>query len=255
MIVATFNVNSARAHLQNILGWIGEFAPDVVLMQEIKCETQAFPALEFEDRGYNVKAFGQKSYNGVAIISKHSIEDIQCGIPGYGDPAARYMDALVGGRLRVANLYAPNGNPVGSEKFPYKLEWMKKLRGRLEELIKNDEEIIVGGDFNVIRRDDMVYDAKSMADDAVMRPESRAAFDALLAPGLFEAYDAIKPGAAEYTYWDYRAGAFAKDRGMVLDYFLLNEQARAKLLDVGVDKSPRACEHSSDHTPLWVELK
>jgi exodeoxyribonuclease-3 len=204
--------------------------------------------------GYHVKAYGQKSYNGAAILARHTIEDVTCGIPGFADPSARYIEAVVGGRIRVASLYAPNGNPTGTDKFRYKIEWMEKLRAHLRSLLKNDEAIVAGGDFNVVRRDDMIYNAQAFKDDAIMRPESREEMEKLLALGLEDAWTAMHGAEIGYTYWDYRAGAFAKNHGITLDYFLLNSQARKILKGASVDKSPRGREHASDHAPLWIEI-
>jgi exodeoxyribonuclease-3 len=255
MIIATSNVNSVRAHLPNILEWLRAFSPDVVLLQEIKVETRGFPYMEFEDMGYAAKAFGQKSYNGVAILSRPSVEDVVCGLPTLpDDPTARYMEAVIDGRVRVINAYMPNGNPVPGEKFDYKLKWMEKFRGHVRELLENNEALVIGGDFNVVLKDEWVYDPKAFADDAIMQPESREAMRRLLSLGLDDAYDALHPNEAGYTYWGYRGGSLRKGNGIRLDYFLLNRQARDGLKAAGVDKSPREGEHASDHAPLWVEL-
>jgi exodeoxyribonuclease-3 len=253
--IATFNVNSVRAHIGSITGWLREFSPDVALLQEIKVETRAFPYMEFEDMGYSVKAFGQKSYIGVAILSRMSIEDVACGLPTFpDDPSARYIEAVIGGRLRVINAYMPNGNPAPGEKFDYKLAWMEKFREHLEELLENDEALVIGGDFNVVLKDEWVYDAKAFADDAVMRPESREAMTRILKLGFVDAFQTVHPGEVGYTYWGYRAGGLRRNHGMTLDYFLLNGKAAAMLSDAGIDKSPREAEHASDHAPLWISL-
>ncbi|MDR1009212.1 MAG: exodeoxyribonuclease III [Rickettsiales bacterium] len=254
MLIATFNVNSVRAHIENILEWLRAFRPDVALLQEIKCETDAFPKMLFDEAGYNSAAYGQKSYNGVAILARDSIEDVETGLPTFKeDPQARYIEALIGGRLRVANLYAPNGDPVGTEKFSYKLEWMRRFNEHAAHLARLDEEVVIGGDFNVIKTDAYAYNPKLFKDSAVMQPEPRTLFYEAVDKGLADAYATLNPDKVEYTYFDYRGNTLAKDNGLVLDYFLTNKNV--KLEDAGVDKSPRARPHASDHAPLWIEIK
>ena len=257
MIIATFNVNSVRAHLPNILEWIKDFSPDVILMQEIKCETDVFPYMEFEDMGYNVKVFGQKTYNGVAILSKFSIEDVIFGLPTFpNDTQARYIEAVIDGHVRVASVYAPNGNPVPSEKFEYKKEWMKYFYEHVKSLLNNDEELILGGDFNVALTDREIYNPKAFEDDAITQPESRQAMQKLFDLGLSDGYRLLNPDNDKaYTYFGYRGGCFQKGFGILLDYFLLNTKAKKNLTNAGIDLSPRGKEKPSDHTPLWIEVK
>jgi exodeoxyribonuclease-3 len=247
MRIATFNVNSVRAHLGNILEWLGSSGVDTLLMQETKCVDEAFPKEPFEDMGFNVEVFGQKSYNGVAILSRYSIEDVNRGIPGYGDTQARYMDAAIGGYFRVANVYAPNGNPIGTEKFGYKLEWMRRFRDRAGDLLNLDEPLLVAGDFNVVLDDGLIYNPEAFRDDAIMQPESRTAFRAVEALGFRVADN------REYTYYGYRGGSFARDRGIVLDYFLAG--ARVRVLSVYADRTPREAPGASDHVPLVLETQ
>ncbi len=257
MIIATFNVNSVRAHIQNILDWIKEFSPDVILMQEIKCETNAFPYMEFEDAGYNVKVFGQKSYNGVAILSRYSIEDVVCGLPTFPeDKSARYIEAVIDGRIRVASVYAPNGNPVPSEKFEYKKEWMNRFESYVKTLLNNDEAIVFGGDYNVALTDREIYNPKAFEDDAITQPESREAMNNLFSLGLTDSFRIFNPDNDKaYTYFGYRGGCFQKGYGILLDYFLANKKACSLLTNAGIDLSPRGKEKASDHTPLWIEIK
>ncbi len=257
MIIATFNVNSVRAHLPNILDWIKEFSPDVILMQEIKCETNVFPYMEFEDIGYNVKVFGQKSYNGVAILSRYSIEDVTVGLPTFTeDSQSRYIEAIIDGHIRVASVYAPNGNPVPSDKFEYKKEWMKRFNQHVQTLLKNDEGLIIGGDFNVALTDREIYNPKAFIDDAITQPESRQGMKELFNLGLSDCYRIFNPDNNKaYTYFGYRGGCFQKGYGILLDYFLVNNKAKDIIINAGIDLNPRSKEKPSDHTPLWIEIK
>ena len=257
MIIATFNVNSVRAHLLNILNWIKEFSPDVILMQEIKCENHAFPYMEFEDAGYNVKVFGQKSYNGVAILSRPSIEDVTTSLPTFPeDKSARYIEAVIDGHIRIASVYAPNGNPVPSEKFEYKKEWMNRFHDHIKTLLNNDEPLIFGGDFNVALTDREIYNPKAFEDDAITQPESRQGMKNLFDLGLTDTYRIFNPNNDKaYTYFGYRGGCFQKGYGILLDYFLINDKAKSIVTGAGIDLSPRGKEKSSDHTPLWIEVK
>ena len=257
MIIATFNVNSVRAHLPNILNWIKEFSPDVILMQEIKCETNVFPYMEFEDIGYNIKVFGQKSYNGVAILSRYSIEDVITGLPSFPEDAqARYIEAVIDGHIRIASVYAPNGNPVPSEKFEYKKEWMNHFCEHIKSLMNNDEALIIGGDFNVALSDREIYNPKAFEDDAITQPESRQGMKNLFDLGLYDCYRIFNPDNNKaYTYFGYRGGCFQKGYGILLDYFLVNKKAKENIINAGIDLTPRAEEKPSDHTPLWIEIK
>lgn len=256
MKIAIFNVNSIKARLPNFLAWLKEFAPDVALLQEIKCVDDAFPRLEIEDAGYNVATHGQKTYNGVAILSKSPIEDVVRGLPGdKSDEQARYMEATVFGKVRVAAIYLPNGNPLGTEKFSYKLAWMDRLRARIAASLPQGEIAIWGGDYNVIPTDSDVWDARAMKDDALMQPESRARFRSIQHLGLTDAFRALHPEPHRYSFWDYQAGAWQKDHGMLIDYLMLSPQAADRLMASGIDKGPRGKEKASDHTPVWCEIR
>ena len=257
MKIATFNVNSIKARLPNVLTWLKEFDPDVALFQELKCMDDAFPRLEIEDAGYNVETHGQKSYNGVAILSKYPLEDVQARLPGdENDEQARYLEATVDGKVRVSAIYLPNGNPIDTEKFPYKIKWMERLRARATELLRDyDIPVVLGGDYNVIEVDDDCYDAQRLAKDALMQPESRREFKALQHLGFTNAFKALNPGVHQYSYWDYQAGAWPKDNGLLIDHLLLNSYAADVLKASGIDKNPRGQEKASDHTPVWCELE
>ena len=254
MKIATFNVNSIKARLPRVLEWLREAAPDVALLQEIKTVDEAFPAMEIEDLGYNIEVHGQKTYNGVAILSKRPIEDVTRGLPGdLGDQHARYIEATIGG-LRIASIYLPNGNPVVSVKYSYKLAWMERLIDHVRDtLLPIEQPFVLGGDFNVIPADLDVYDPAAWAEDALFRPETLARFRALSYLGLTEAWRALH-GESGYSFWDYQKGRWARDEGLRIDHFLLSPQAADRLQACEIDKRPRGKEKASDHTPVWCEI-
>ncbi len=256
MKIATWNVNSVKARLAGLLEWLVEAAPDVALLQETKVVDEAFPGLEIGDLGYNIEVHGQKTYNGVAILSKLPIEDIERGLDGDADDAqARYIEATTGG-VRVASVYLPNGNPVESEKFAYKLAWMERLRARAQRLLDDEYAFVLGGDYNVCPSDGDVYDPERWAEDALCRPESRARYRALMHLGLTEAYLALHPHeVGRYTFWDYQGGAWQKDHGLRIDHLLLSPQAADRLEACDVDRAVRGRPKASDHVPVWCELR
>lgn len=253
--IATWNVNSVKARLPNVTGWLARARPDVLLLQEIKCETAAFPREAFEGLGYRCAVVGQKSYNGVAILSTRPIEDVVERLPGEPEDAqARYVEATVGD-LRIASLYLPNGNPVGTEKYPYKLRWMERLKEHARGLLDRGLPFVLGGDYNVIPEPRDVYAPESWTEDALFRIETRRAFREILHLGLTEAFRAVHPDKARaFTFWDYQAGAWPRDMGLRIDHFLLSPQAADRLEDCWIDRDPRGEEKASDHTPLLVEL-
>ena len=256
MKIATWNVNSVRARLPRVLEWLASAAPDVALLQEIKTVAEGFPELEIGDLGYNVAVCGQKSYNGVAILSKPPIEDVLTRLPGDdADDQARYIEAIVGG-VRVASIYLPNGNPVDSPKFPYKLGWMERLYDHVGDLLGLEEAFVLGGDYNVAPEDRDVYDPAAWAGDALCRPDTRARYRAVVHLGLTDAYRALHPDAAgAYTFWDYQKGRWQRDEGLRIDHLLLSPQAADRLEACDVDRDPRGREKASDHTPVWCELR
>ncbi len=255
MRLASWNVNSIKARLDAALAWLDEGEPDVLALQEIKCVEDAFPRLEFEAKGYNVVVAGQKTYNGVALISRLPIEDPLVGLAGDAtDEQARYVEGTIGG-VRVASIYLPNGNPVGTDKFSYKLAWMDRLRARAAELVSRGQPVALMGDFNVIPQPEDCYDVGAWVDDALYQPESRAQFRALCWLGYYDAYRTARPNApAAYTFWDYQAGAWQKDNGIRIDHILLSAKALDRLVDVDIDRRPRGRPKASDHTPIWCEL-
>ena len=254
--IATWNVNSIKARLPNVLIWLKEFAPDVVLLQEIKTVDEGFPRLEIEDAGYTVETHGQKTYNGVAILAKSPIEDVHRGLPGdESDEQARYMEGTVFGSVRVASIYLPNGNPIDGEKFTYKLAWMDRLYRHIQACLATEETYVFGGDYNVIPTDDDVYDAKAFAKDALTQPGSRARFQAIKHLGLTDAFRTFNHATHQYSYWDYQRGAWQKDNGLLIDHLLLSSQAADRLDSAGIDREPRGREKASDHTPVWCSLR
>jgi len=259
MLLATWNVNSIKARLENVVTWLGESRPDVVLLQELKCVDEAFPREPIEDLGYNIAVHGQKAYNGVAILSKYPLEDVVTGLPPAADGSeddvqARYVEAVTNG-VRVASIYLPNGNPVPGEKYDYKLRWMERLIAHAQALLAAEERIVLGGDYNVCPTDADVYDPIAFAGDALCLPQSRARFRRLLHLGYTEAWRAFHPdGPQQYSYWDYQGGAWDRNNGLRIDHLLLSPQAADILERCGIDRTPRAAPKASDHTPVWCKL-
>jgi len=259
MKIATWNVNGIKARIDAARTWFKSASPDIALLQETKCVDDAFPRLEFEELGYNIAVHGQKGFNGVALLSKLPFDEVQPGLAGDPDDVqARYLEAVVSvpsGALRVVNIYLPNGNPFGTEKYAYKLAWMSRLRERVKGLLQFEEPMIVAGDFNVIPTPGDVYAPTAWVDDALFRPETRAHYQALVNLGLTDAYRALHPRDKGYTFWDYQAGAWRKNHGWRIDHLLLSPQAADRLAAADVDTSPRALEKPSDHTPVWCRLQ
>jgi exodeoxyribonuclease-3 len=260
MKLATFNVNSINARLPRILEWFDKARPDAVVLQEIKCVDDKFPYLEFEDRGYNITVHGQKTYNGVALLSKHPFEEARKGLPGdESDDHARYIEALLTPKgakpVRFVGVYAPNGNPAPGPKFDYKLKWLRRLKAHAAELLQFEEALVIAGDFNVIPQDEDAHDPKAWLTDALFLPESRAAWRAIVNLGFTDAVRQIHPNGGCFSFWDYQAGAWEKDNGIRIDHMLLSPQAADLLKDAGTDRSERNKERPSDHVPVWLELK
>ena len=257
MRIATWNVNSVNARLETVLGWFAEAQPDVACLQEIKCVDERFPTAEFERLGYNVAVHGQKTYNGVALISKTPLEDVRKGLPGDdGDDHARYIEAVVSGPrpVRVCGIYLPNGNPVGTDKFAYKLKWMERLGVHARELLALEEPLVIAGDYNVIPGPEDADDPASWAGDALFQPESRAAYRALKWLGLTDAYAEVDGTPGGYTFWDYQAGAWPKNHGIRIDHLLLSPQAADHLAGVVIHRDARGRDKPSDHVPVVAKL-
>lgn len=265
MRIATFNINGVKARLAAATEWLQTSAPDVALLQEIKSQDDAFPRGAFEDLGYNVETHGQKSFNGVAILSKRPIEDVVRGLPGDPeDEQARWIEATIsgdeGGAIRVCCLYLPNGNPVldaeggWSAKYQYKLGWMARLEARVRALIAEETPAVIAGDFNVIPQPSDAARPEAWVKDALYLPETRAAYRRIVWLGLTDAYRTLRPGAETFSFWDYQAGAWRKNDGIGIDHVLLTPQAADLLRDAWIEKDVRGGEKPSDHTPVGVDL-
>jgi len=257
MRIATWNVNSINARLETVVRWFEEAQPDVACLQELKCLDEKFPAEPFERLGYNLAIHGQKTYNGVAILSKRPLEDVRRGLPeGEGDDHARYIEAVVSGPepVRVASIYLPNGNPVSTEKFAYKLAWMERLQRHAQALLALEEPLVLLGDYNVIPEPRDAEFPANWTGDALFQPESRAAFRALKWLGLYDAYLQADGAPGAYTFWDYQAGAWQRNNGIRIDHALLSPQAVDRLRGVSIHRDVRGWEKPSDHVPLVVDL-
>lgn len=259
MRIATWNVNSVKAHLDAVLSWLKEAKPDVVCLQEIKCESPAFPAFEFEALGYSCAVHGQKTYNGVAILSRHALEDVMRGLPGdESDDQARFIAATVMGPVvtRVASIYLPNGNPAPGPKYDYKLGWMQRLQVFAEDALQHEEPLVLAGDYNVIPSEMDARFPENWRSDALFLPQTRAAFVSLTSIGLTDAYRGLHPrDARAYSFWDYQAGAWQKDNGIRIDHLLLSPQAADRLAGAEIHRHVRGWEKPSDHVPVVITLK
>ncbi len=256
--IATWNINSARLRVAHLAAFLQEANPDVLCLQEIKCVDEAFPAAEIEQLGYNVAVHGQKTFNGVAILSRLPLEDVSRGLPGDdADEQARYIEAVVsvtGGVVRVASIYLPNGNPPDTEKYPYKLKWMDRLTARARDLLELEEPFVLAGDYNVIPEPQDAARPELWTQDALFLPQTREKFRALLNLGLTEALRACDDRPGVYTFWDYQAGAWQKNNGIRIDHLLLSPQATDRLRAVEVHKHLRGLEKPSDHVPVSIDL-
>jgi exodeoxyribonuclease III len=259
MKIVTYNVNGIRARLPRLLEYLQEQSPDAVCLQELKCDEAKLPVAELRAVGYEGVWHGQKGFNGVAILGRTGAAPTlrRLGLaPDPADSQSRYIEAEVGDVV-VASLYLPNGNPVGTEKFAYKLRWTDRLRLRAQELLAESRPVVLAGDWNVIPTEspDDVFSARAMAHDALMQPESRAAFRRILNDGWTDAIRARHPEGRIYTFWDYMAGCWRRDAGFRIDHLLLSPPAAGRLVEAGVDKPYRGREKASDHAPTWVLLK
>ena len=251
MKIVTWNVNSIRARLDNVLVWLNEVNPDIVLLQELKCEEGAFPRGPVEDLGYNIAIAGQKTYNGVAILAKSPIEDITYGLPTFPeDEHSRYIEGVVG-TVRVASVYVPNGQAVGTDKYEYKLTFLERLRHHLASLLMFEEATIIGGDYNIAPETRDVSEPEQWEGEILCSPAERQQFQSILHLGYYDALRVHHHGEGPFTWWDYRSGAWQKNQGLRIDHFLLSPLAVDRVQASGVDRDPRAKEKASDHAPVW----
>ncbi len=252
--IATWNVNSIRTRMHAITQWLKAATPDIVCLQELKSTEETFPFMEIESLGYNVAMTGQKSYNGVAILSKIPFEEIITGLPGDdNDEQARYVETVIMGAkspIRIASIYLPNGNPAPGPKFDYKLAWMERLYERAKHLLTLEEPLILAGDYNIIPEAKDCHDPVLWKGDALFRPESHAAFQKILNLGLTDAFAQMDSRAAQYTFWDYQGGAWPKNNGIRIDHLLLSAQAADQITTFKIDRDVRDGIKPSDHVPV-----
>ena len=257
MRIATWNVNSIRQRLDHLLGYLGRIEPDVVCLQELKCTDEAFPRAEIEAAGYACHVHGQKGFNGVAIVTRREAQ-VTTGLPGDPlDVQSRYIEALVAdgaSAVRVASIYLPNGNPAGTEKYAYKLAFMDRLTRHARALLALEEPLVLAGDYNVIPDPIDVADPENWTADALFLPETRERFRTLVNLGLTDAVRAMTDAAAVYSFWDYQAGAWQKNRGIRIDHLLVSPQAADRLQGFAIDRDLRALDKPSDHVPVRIDL-
>lgn len=256
MKIATYNINGVNGHLPVLLRWLSETKPDVVCLQELKAPQEKFPGKDIEDAGYTAIWHGQKSWNGVAILSRNGKpEEVRRVLPGDDeDSHSRYIEAIVNG-ITIGCLYLPNGNPAPGPKLEYKMRWMERLTSHAADLIQSGKPVILTGDYNVIPTENDVYKPERWVEDALFLPEVRAAFSGILSQGWTDAIRKLYPDETVYTYWDYFRNAYARNAGLRIDHFLLSPPLKSKLLSAGVDRNVRGWEKTSDHAPVWIEIK
>jgi exodeoxyribonuclease-3 len=254
--IVTYNVNSINARLPNLLRWLGETAPDVVCLQELKTPQEKFPEAAIRGAGYGVIWHGQKSWNGVAILARNSEPaEIRRALPGDPDDVhSRYIEAMVGGVV-IGCLYLPNGNPAPGPKFDYKLRWLDRLAAHAAELLASAAPAVLAGDFNVIPTEADVYKPERWLDDALFRAEVREAFALLIKHGWTDSLRTIHPNETIYTFWDYFRNAYGRNAGLRIDHLLLSPTIASRLVDAGVDRDVRGWEKASDHAPVWAQLR
>ena len=258
MRIATWNVNSVKQRIDSLTAWLAERVPDIVCLQETKTVDEAFPREPIEALGYNVAVHGQKTFNGVAILSKFKFDQITPRLPGdTADEQARFIEATIStasGVVRVASIYLPNGNPTNTDKYSYKIQWMERLLKYSHERLQLEEPLILAGDYNVIPTPNDVHDPAVWANDALFLPQTREKFRTLTHLGLTDAIRAVSDDSGLYTFWDYQAGAWQKNWGIRIDHLLLSPQAADRLTAAGIDKHVRSWERPSDHVPVFIDL-
>jgi exodeoxyribonuclease-3 len=254
VIIATWNVNSVLARLPLVLRWLEEARPDVLCLQELKCVDERFPAAEFEAAGYLAAVNGQPTYNGVAILSRHPLEDVRRGMTGDEEGAhARVIAARTGG-INVVNVYVPNGQSVGTDKYKFKLEWLARLRAHLDEEFWADDDVLLCGDFNVAPEDRDVHDPELWRGRILFSQPERAAIEEVKAWGFTDAFRLHNPGGGQFSWWDYRQGGFRRNLGLRIDHVWVSEPLAERCKRSWIDKEPRGWERPSDHTPVVAEF-
>ena len=253
MKIASWNVNGIRARIDHVVAWIKENQPDVLALQETKVMDEMFPHEPFEAISYAVEAFGQKSYNGVANITKNTSDDTSKGMAGFNDPQTRVISTTHDG-IRVVNVYVPNGQAVGTEKFLYKLEWLSHLKNMLENDLKEYPKMIVLGDFNIAPRDEDIHDPNEWADKILCSDQERSAFEEILSLGFHDSFRLFEKGSGFYSWWDYRAAAYRRGLGLRIDLLLASDELKSACKKGYIDEKPRALEKPSDHTPVVIEI-
>lgn len=258
MKIATWNINGIKARIDNVLAWLEESAPDIACLQEIKSEDAPFPREPIEALGYQVETHGQKGFNGVALLSRTGFDEVNRGLPGDDDdPQARFIEGVVStanGALRVVSLYLPNGNPVDTEKYPYKISWMERLQNWTAKRLDLEEPLVLAGDYNVIPQPEDARNPENWLDDALYLPQTRQAFRRLNNLGMTEAVRAVVDEDMTFTFWDYQGGAWQKNNGIRIDHLLLSPEAANRLESASIEKHVRAWEKPSDHVPVAIEL-
>jgi exodeoxyribonuclease III len=258
MLVATWNVNSIKQRIDALVAWLSARQPDIVCLQETKCVDDGFPREPLEALGFNLAIHGQKTFNGVAILSKLPFDEVTARLPGDdADDHARFLEAVVStasGVLRIASIYLPNGNPVTTDKYDFKLKWMDRLHRYARQRLTLEEPLVLAGDYNVIPTEADVYEPAAWVNDALFRPETRLRFRSLLNLGFVDAVRAASDAPGLYSFWDYQAGAWQRNKGLRIDHLLLSAQAADRLSAVAIDKHVRGGEKPSDHVPVVAEL-
>jgi len=254
--IVTYNVNGIKARLPRLIEYLEEQTPDIVCLQELKSSDETFPEADIRAAGYGAVWHGQKGFNGVAILARGGDPvERQRGLDGDPeDEHSRYLECDVNG-LIIASIYLPNGNPQPGPKFDYKLRWIDRLANRARQLLAEEEPTVLAGDYNVIPNDEDTYSVRAMEEDALMQPQSRAGYRALLSQGWTDALRTRHPNGGVWTFWDYQAGAWQRDAGFRIDHLLLSPQAADRFVDAGVDKAYRGREKASDHAPTWAVLR
>lgn len=252
--VATWNVNSLKVRIDQVIDWVVQQTVDIVMLQETKLTDEQFPVARFTDLGFHVAFSGQKTYNGVAIISRYPLAEIETDFPDFDDPQRRLLAVTVAG-MRLINVYVPNGAAVDSDKYAYKLEWLSHLKQYLTQQLRHNPQVLVAGDFNIAPQDSDVHDPQAWAGSVLVSDRERAALQALLQLGFIDGFRYLSPETVAYSWWDYRAAAFRRNLGLRIDLVLLSQALVSQCVDISIDVQPRGHERPSDHAPVIAVMK